>query len=27
MYQLEKIPLIRFLLNIWKPNVATCNWF
>ena len=27
MCQLEKIPLIWLLLNILKPNFATCDWF
>ena len=27
MYQLEKMPLIWFLLNILKPNFATYDWF
>jgi len=27
MFQLEKMPLIWFLLNILKPNFATCDWF
>jgi len=27
MYQLEKMPLTWFLLNILKPNFATYDWF
>jgi len=27
MFQLEKMPLVWFLLNILKPNFATCDWF
>ena len=27
MYQMEKIPLIGFLLNFLKPNFATYDWF
>ena len=26
MLQLEKMPLIWFLLNILKPNFAICDW-
>jgi len=27
MYQLEKMPVIGFLLNILKQNFATYDWF
>ena len=27
MYQLEKIPLFWFLLNILKPNFVNGDWF